>query len=379
MVHQLEAIIDEQEMWLLRERRPERITLDIDTTVTPLFGHQEGAVPGSNPRYHGRPCRHPILARSAETDTVVGARLRPGDTALGDADAEDIEQWLDTVREAAGPKALITIRIDAGGDCAALLGAIHDRGLSSSSRRTKQGLCSASPCRSGAGTPSTLTPRANHRDKRRRSTSSAKIGRLVGSIGDPHERAGQRSPVFLWEDLDTVDSVYITNDPVRDIDDLARVYDKRAGIEPLIGELENGFAIGKASSSSFDANEAALLIKLLAYNLLRRWGRRRTASKHGHVALELDTSHRHPDSRQTPPLWRSLAHPKTPATHAQLSSSKLMSSGGERGRVSLLSLSRLRHAVSRTPAINSARAHRARAERSGAKSRLIAAAIRPPT
>ena len=77
--------------------------------------------------------------------------------------------------------------------------------------------------------------------------------------------------VFLWEDLDLSVQFYVTNDLVRDVDDLARVYDERAGIEPLIGELKNGFAIGKASSSSFDANEAALLIKLLAYNLLRRW------------------------------------------------------------------------------------------------------------
>jgi len=34
---------------------------------------------------------------------------------------------------------------------------------------------------------------------------------------------------------------------------------------------ENGFGIGKASSSCFGANEVALLIKILAYNLMRRW------------------------------------------------------------------------------------------------------------
>jgi hypothetical protein len=68
---------------------------------------------------------HPILARIAETDTVFGARLRPGDIGLGETDVEDVEQWFDRAREAAGPKALITVRIDTGGDCAALLGAIQ--------------------------------------------------------------------------------------------------------------------------------------------------------------------------------------------------------------------------------------------------------------
>jgi hypothetical protein len=64
---------------------------------------------------------------------------------------------------------------------------------------------------------------------------------------------------------------FVTNDLFSDIDELARVYDHRAGIEPLVGELKNGFAIGKASSADFTANEAAFLIKLLAYNLMRRW------------------------------------------------------------------------------------------------------------
>ena len=57
-----------------------------------------------------------------------------------------------------------------------------------------------------------------------------------------------------------------TGRALRDIDDLARFYDDRAGIEPLIAELKNG--IGKASTSDFDA---AFLLKLLAYNLMRRW------------------------------------------------------------------------------------------------------------
>ncbi len=75
----------------------------------------------------------------------------------------------------------------------------------------------------------------------------------------------------LWEDLDFSVHVYATNDPVHDADDLARRYDDRAGIEPLIGELKGGFGIGKVSTHCFDANEAAFLLKVLAFNLLRRW------------------------------------------------------------------------------------------------------------
>jgi hypothetical protein len=120
---ELEAIVAEQALEPVRARRFRALTVDVDTTVTPLFGEQEGAVPGPNPRYHGRPSYHPLLARIAETETVVGARLRQGDTSLGAADVEDIEQWLKRVH-AAAPDAVITVRIDAGGDCAELLKAI---------------------------------------------------------------------------------------------------------------------------------------------------------------------------------------------------------------------------------------------------------------
>jgi len=272
-LEQLEAIVAEHGLGLLRARRPERVTVDIDTTVMPLFGHQEGAVPGSNPRYHGRPSHHPILARIAETDTVVGARLRPGDTALGDADVEDVEQWLDRTREAAGAKALITVRVDAGGDCAALLGAIHGRGafFVVKAKQTANLLGAAMQVKrwhtvdvDASGKPSR---QAAELDFQREGWPPGQY--RVIAIRTNERDSGRQ--VFLWDGLDLSIQFYVTNDHVRDINDLARVYDDRAGIEPLIGELKNGFGIGKASSSCFDANEAAFLIKLLAYNLTRRW------------------------------------------------------------------------------------------------------------
>ncbi len=67
----LEALVAEQGLKPVREKQWQELTVDIDTTVMPLFGGQEGALP------------HPILARIAETNTVLGARLRFGDTCLG--------------------------------------------------------------------------------------------------------------------------------------------------------------------------------------------------------------------------------------------------------------------------------------------------------
>lgn len=79
-----------------------------------------------------------------------------------------------------------------------------------------------------------------------------------------NERDSRRQ-VCLWSDLDYSVHVYITNDWERELDELARLYDDRAGIEPLVAELKNAFGSGKASTSDFDTNEAAFRIKLLAY------------------------------------------------------------------------------------------------------------------
>ena len=77
--------------------------------------------------------------------------------------------------------------------------------------------------------------------------------------------------LYLWDDSEWTAQAFLTNDLDGDADELAREYDGRAGIEPLIAELKGAFGIGKVPSADFEANHAALLIKLLSHNLLRRY------------------------------------------------------------------------------------------------------------
>ncbi len=83
-------------------------------------------MPGPNPRYHGRPSYHPLLAAVAETGTVIGAELRPGDTGFGDEQADFVGRCIDRLR-ARHRSAILCVRIDAAGDCAALMKAIATR------------------------------------------------------------------------------------------------------------------------------------------------------------------------------------------------------------------------------------------------------------
>ncbi len=126
----LDAMVSEHGLAPLRSLKPTTIHLDIDTTVEVVFGTQiEGAVPGPNPRYKGRPSYHPILATIAETGTLAGVELRPGNTAFGDDDVTIVKRWVQRVRLAVGPQCVIVVRIDAAGDCTALLKALQELGV----------------------------------------------------------------------------------------------------------------------------------------------------------------------------------------------------------------------------------------------------------
>jgi hypothetical protein len=269
----LEEVVSNHGAAPLRELRPSEVFLDIDTTVTPLFGEQEGALPGPNPRYHGRPSYHPILAHIAQTGTIVGARLRPGDTGLGELDVEDIEQWLDRTRAASGESALLTVRIDAGGDCAAILRAVDDKGAWFLVKMKQ------TPNLVGAvwATTGWKTVEYDAFGQPTRQVAEIDFARegwppgrwRVFAVRTNERRSGNQS--CLWKDLDFSVHVFATNDFAHDANELARRYDDRAGIETVIGELKGGFGIGKVSTDCFSANEAAFLLKVLAFNLLRRW------------------------------------------------------------------------------------------------------------
>src|SRR6266478_4967976 len=55
--------------------------LDLDSPVFERSGRQQGSLKGYNPRKHGRPSHHPLLAMLAEAKVVLHAWLRSGNTA----------------------------------------------------------------------------------------------------------------------------------------------------------------------------------------------------------------------------------------------------------------------------------------------------------
>lgn len=256
-------------------RRHREHHLDLDTSVLSLTGEHEGAAVGYNPHHHGRPSHHPILARSAELDACVGAFLRPGDTALGNDDAPHVGRIVRRFKSALTPKQELYVRIDRGGDCTAIMSAIaaskaHFVIKARLTRDLREAVATAkwrTVDRDAMEQPVTQVAEVEFaRDE------WTKTGLPVRVVASRTKEPGPGKQVFLWEDEEWAVQVYLTNtaEPAADV---AKRYQGRAGIEPTIAEWKNGWGIGDMPCWGFDANHAAMLIKLLAHNLMRRFAR----------------------------------------------------------------------------------------------------------
>jgi hypothetical protein len=279
----IEVLMAAQGVALLGRRpRGSKVHVDIDTTVEPLFGDGiEGAVPGYNPQYHGRPSYHPVVIRVAETDTAVGAVLRPGNTTFGSAEIPAIVKAIDRTREAAGPDALLYARIDAAGDCTEVMSAIDQRGsfFLIKAKMDPHLMGAISGCKKwktvdwdADGRPSRQVAEIDFAREGWTSTewtNAEKRVRVIAVRSRDDDAHGKQ--VYLSEGSEYTARAYLTNDIYSDADVLAQDYDGRAGIESLIGEFKSHLGIAKVSSESFGANHVTLLLKLLAHNLLRRY------------------------------------------------------------------------------------------------------------
>lgn len=250
------------------------VHLDIDTTVEPLFGRQEGARVGYNPRYRGRPSYHPILSVIAETATCTGAQLRPGDRGLGNEDAALIGQHVRAVQKRLHPSTILTVRMDSGADCAGILRAIHENGAFFIVKLQLTGDLTGAIHAATAWR--TIDEDADGKPLRQVAVINFRRGEWEGFrvIAVRYRDRDSGKQVQLWSDLDYSVHAFVTNNWQFDPGDIVADYDGRAEVEALISELKNGLGIGKVPSRDFQANHAAFLLKLLTHNLVKRFVRK---------------------------------------------------------------------------------------------------------
>lgn len=100
--------------------------LDLDSTIFERYGQQEGSLKGHNPRKHGRPSHHPILAMLAGSKRILHAWLRSGNTGT----ARGAEAFLDEALHRLPPHTRVqTVRADSGFFISGFLTHLEVRGL----------------------------------------------------------------------------------------------------------------------------------------------------------------------------------------------------------------------------------------------------------
>lgn len=253
---------------LLRQfiHRPEhrsRLILDLDSTVVTVFGLQEGAEVGYNPRYRGKRSYDPLLCLEANSSFLWDTELRCGNAGTWADSPELLACCFDSIpsdiRE-------LRFRADAGFGYNAVLETLE------------QGCAQYAVV----------------------ARMSGSLKRVLGSLGDqplnPHweiaeceHRVSERAPVRRCivarraiEDTEPHPTLFtlaryayrawLTNLPLSP-PGVWHFYDGRAGMEPRIGELREHFALRKIPTRAFEANALYLEIIRLAYNLVTAFQR----------------------------------------------------------------------------------------------------------
>jgi hypothetical protein len=101
-------------------------SLDLDSTVFERYGRQQGALRGPNPRKHGRPSHHPLVAVLAEAHFLLHGWLRSGNCGTARGVVEFLKEALALLP---GKQAIRVVRADAGFFDQQLLGFLEQRGL----------------------------------------------------------------------------------------------------------------------------------------------------------------------------------------------------------------------------------------------------------
>ena len=250
--------------------QPARAVLDLDSTVRTVYGHQERAEVGYNPRKRGRPSYLPLLCFEANTQDCWEGSYHPGDTHVSTITIPLLERAFPKL-----PASIRDVRVRADS-------AFYDHEIIEfiEGKRAFYAILAR------------LTrPLKNRLSELRyhRVSSGVWTGEFpycpLGWPG-PRRFVVIRRPVpeepsaqlTLFQMGGYTYQTLVTNLTLQPLN-LWRFYNQRARAELIIRELKYAYALGKVPTDDFQTNEAFFQIVLLAYNLLN-WFKRLCAPPH---------------------------------------------------------------------------------------------------
>jgi hypothetical protein len=240
-----------------------RLILDLDSTVVTVFGRQEGAAVGYNPRYRGKRSYDPLLCLEANSSFLWDAELRCGDAGTWAGSVELLASCFlsipSDIRE-------LRVRADAGFGYQPVLEMLEARPaqydvvarMTPSLKRALGGL------RYERMNARWEIAEFEHRASDWPRTRRCIVARRLIEETDPEPTLFSLER-YLYR-------AWFTNLPLTPAG-VWHFYDGRAGMEPRIRELREDFALRKIPTRTFAANALYLEVVRLAYNLVTAFQR----------------------------------------------------------------------------------------------------------
>lgn len=244
--------------------RRSALTLDLDTSVLTVYGRQEHAEIGYNPKKRGRRSYLALLGAEAATGDVWEASYHPGNAHPSTIFPAHLERAFAKI-----PQAVREVRVRADS-------AFYDRAIIE--------FLEAHAARY------TIVARLTTRLKEKiTSLRYARVSAGVSAADFPYQPHGwpgprrfiairrpvQEEPSYqltLWRLGNYTYQVFVTNLELLPLN-LWRFYNGRARAELVIREMKEAYALGKIPTGLWDANVAYFQIVVFAYNLLN-WFKR---------------------------------------------------------------------------------------------------------
>ena len=253
-----------QRVWQAAHVDLKTITLDTDTTVHTLFGHQMGGRKGYNPKNKGKKSYQPILTFLAETREYVGGKLRNGDRPTGQQIARHLESVF-----AALPEGVETIyaRADSGFYCAEAVEAYEKAGVKFiiSARKTARLI---DELKAAEWTGSPKTDADGQCEFRYQPEGWSQAYRCIALRYEKKKAEPAAEKLEQYQLFDTPDyryRVFATN-MTGGIALLTWFYNQRAGAENLIKEAKNDAGMADHPSARWAMNCIYFQLAMLAYN-----------------------------------------------------------------------------------------------------------------
>lgn len=245
---------------LLRKKKLKSITIDIDSSVVNVEGHQEGTAKGYNPKKPGNLCYNIQFAFCDELKAYITGFVRSGNTYTANGAAEMIKEIVAHIKT---DDLEILFRMDSGYFDDDIITSIESAGcqylIKGKAYPTLASQVTAPTISFTKGEENRetteLVTKLNTWDKDRRF--------VVSRVLKPEK---DRSQLSFLEGSDFEYFFFVTNTELSS-EKVVIAYEKRGNAENYIKEAKYDMAVGRLLLKSFWANEAIFQLMMLSYNL----------------------------------------------------------------------------------------------------------------